>query len=150
MNTTEETNTTNEQEQREFLIKGMIDAEIKMTAALERMTAAIKYLADVVGYGVDRKLSEAGIMAKDAHPGLTVSHEIPPDEALKEARTKTAQEAPQPTEPTLETVRDAMNAYAKREGKTAALALIDRYCTSRKVEDVPPERYGDLLLEAAA
>lgn len=142
MNTTEETNTTNEQEQREFLIKGMIDAEIKMTAALERMTAAIKYLADVVGYGVDRKLSEAGIMAKDAHPGLTVSHEIPPDKALKEA--------PQPTEPTLETVRDAMNAYAKREGKTAALALIDRYCTSRKVEDVPPERYGDLLLEAAA
>ena len=138
-------------EQREFLIKDLADTERKMIAAIDRMTAAIKYLADVMGFAVDKKLSEAGIMAKDAHPGLAVSHEIPPDEALKEARTKTAQEAPQsPSEPDLETVRAALNAYAKREGKDAALALIDRYCKSRKVEDVPPERYGDLLLEAAA
>jgi uncharacterized FlaG/YvyC family protein len=149
--------TKDQNEQREFLIKELVDAEKSMTAALDRMTEAIKYLANVMGFAVDKSLAEAGIAAKDAHPGLTVNHEIPADEALKQSIKAPKQppaqpqgEAPAPpAEPNLETVRAAMNAFAKREGKTAAMALIDRYCKTRKVEDVPPERYGDLLLEAA-
>jgi hypothetical protein len=120
------------------------------------MTAALKYLADVVGYGVDKKLSEAGIMAKDAHPGMTVS--APVEEEKKESEldpnpAQAAEKKAEPAknaEPTVEDVRAAMNAYAKREGKNKALALIDRYSPTRKVDDIAPDRYGELLMEAAA
>lgn len=141
-------------EQRNDIIRDMIAAQNRTAEAIDRMTAALKYLADVVGFGVDRKLSEAGIMAKDAHPGMTVSG---PAEENSPSPTDAGQPPPgggraEPAknEPTVEDVRAAMNAYARREGKSKALALIDRYSPTRRVEDIAPERYGELLMEAAA
>ena len=149
-------------EQRTDIIRDMVAAQNRTAEAIDRMTAALKYLADVVGYGVDRKLSEAGIMAKDAHPGMTVSGPAespldpnttkaplpdPPPASQREGEKKAE---PAKAEPTVEDVRAAMNAYAKREGKNKALALIDRYSPTRKVDDIAPDRYGELLMEAAA
>lgn len=121
-------------------MQAMIAAQNRTADAIERLTVALKYLADVVGYGVDKKLTEAGITAREVDCHMTVQHQT---KAAKEPdKTK--------AEPTVEEIRAAMNQFFKQQGKTAALDLIKKYAPSCRVEDVPPERYGELLMEVAA
>lgn len=121
-----------------------IEAVGKHIEALNRQADALKYLADVIGFNAD-KFFEKG--KNTPAPGMTIEHTLPP------AGTPIVPTAKQPPptkpEPTLEDVRAAMNAFARRQGKDAALALVKRYSSTLRVEDIAPERYGELLMEAA-
>lgn len=128
----------------------------RLEQALERQTAALKYLADIIGFGLDA-LQQRGVIPETDKPRPkqqeTDAEKTPPAPTAPAATP--AQPAAQPTpaaqsEPTIEDVRAAMNDYARRAGKNAALALIDRYSATRKVEDVDPAQYGNLLMEAKA
>ena len=132
----------NKTENRSPLGEAWIEAVSKHTEALNRQVEAIRYLADVIGFNAD-KLFEKG--KNTPAPSMTVEHALPPDDTP----VVPAQEPPPKTEPTLEDVRASMNAFARRQGKDAAFALIKKYSSSLKVEDIAPERYGELLMETS-
>ena len=132
----------NKLENRSPLGEAWIEAVTKHTEALNRQAEAIKYLADVIGFNAD-KLLEKG--KTTPAPSMTVEHVLPNDDT---PIVPTVEPPPKP-EPTLEDVRAAMNAFARRQGKDAAFALIKGYSSSLKVEDIAPERYGELLMETS-
>ena len=132
----------NKTEDRSPLGEAWIEAVSKHTEALNRQVEAIKYLADVIGFNADKFFEKGKNMPA---PGMTVEHVLPPDDTPIVPTVV----PPPKTEPTLEDVRAAMNAFARRQGKDAAFALIKKYSSSLKVEDIAPERYGELLMETS-
>lgn len=100
------------------------------------LTQAVNYTADTIGFLLDA-LQQKGII-----PEKDVTRPTEPKEP------PTASAAPVKPEPTLENVSADLNAFARRNDKNTALALIDCYSLTRKIEDVDPVKYGNLLLES--
>lgn len=131
---------TQELDEKWTLLKELVDQTTNAAQALNRMTDAIIYLADVIG-------------GKGDAARMTVNAPIPAELAGSELDPAPAKEVsgkPGGSEPSIEDVRAAMNAYARANGKAKAMELIDRYSPTRKVEDIDPAKYADLLMEAAA
>lgn len=134
------------------LLKELVDQTANAAQAMNRMTDAIIYLADVIGSKGDaaKMIISAPVPAEltDSELDPAPAEEEPKPTTKKETTTKGGTEKPGKSEASLEDVRAAMNAYARKNGKAKALELIDRYSPTRRVEDINPAQYGELLMEA--
>ena len=108
----------------------------KLIDAIELLTKAIHYHADVIGYQADKENPPAA------------------DGKGRAIKLELVQEAPPEDEPlvtiTLDQVRSALNDYAKKHGKEKAMAFVAKYAETKKPADIDPARYGDLIREAQA
>lgn len=143
---------TQELDEKWTLLKELVDQTANAARAVNRMTDAIIYLADVIGGKGDaaKMTVNAPVPAELAGSELDPAP-APAKEEAKPAKEETEEVSGKPgkSEPSLEDVRAAMNAYARANGKAKAMELIDRYSPTRKVEDIDPAKYAELLMEAA-
>jgi hypothetical protein len=112
-----------------------VDAIDRQTAAMDRLVAAVKYMADVIGFKAD------DANPKDAEGKAQVLLEInqplpQDDEPLADAPTYT-----------LEDIRKALNAFAKKAGKDPVMEILVKYAQSGKPADINPDQYSELMRE---
>lgn len=136
---------TQELDEKWTLLKELVDQTANAARAVNRMTDAIIYLADVIG----GKGDAAKMTVNAPVPAELAGSELDPAPAPAKEETEEVSGKPGKSEPSLEDVRAAMNAYARANGKAKAMELIDRYSPTRKVEDIDPAKYAELLMEAA-
>lgn len=135
---------TQELDEKWTLLKELVDQTANAARAVNRMTDAIIYLADVIG----GKGDAAKMTVNAPVPAELAGSELDPAPTKEEIEGVSGK--PGKSEPSLEDVRNAMNAYARANGKAKAMELIDRYSPTRKVEDIDPAKYAELLMEAKA
>lgn len=94
-------------------------------------TKAVKYLADCYGFTGDKVNPGQVKLKEDA--------EIPRDTPIvKEVKPYT-----------FDQIKAIMNAYAKKNGKDAAMKLVKKYAESMSLKDVKESDYTALAREAA-
>ena len=104
----------------------LLEAMNKLSEAVTLNAAATRYLADTIGYNVD-KFSDGKVKLTS-----TESPDSPPEE-------------PTPAKVTFEELRAAVNRFAADEGKEKTIELVKVYAPSGALKDVAESDYSDLL-----
>ena len=100
----------------------LLEAMNKLSEAVTLNAAASRYLADTIGYNVD-KFSDGKVKLTSA----------------------TSPEEESPAKVTFEDLRAAVNMYAGTEGKEKTLELVRVYAPSGSLKDVKESDYSELL-----
>lgn len=94
----------------------------KLIEAINLQTKAIQYLADVIGYKADEKNNGKVKldMKIDKEPPVTY---------------------------TLDQIKAALNAYARKAGKDKALEFVNKFAGSNNPADIPENKYSEVMEE---
>jgi len=103
----------------------LLEAMNKLSEAVTLNAAATRYLADTIGYNVD-KFSDGKVKLTS-----TESPDSPHEEP--------------PAKVTFEELRAAVNRFAADEGKEKTIELVKVYAPSGALKDVAESDYSDLL-----
>ena len=94
--------------------------------AIDRHSAAIKYAADKIGFALDK-----------IYPEAAAEITIDPLPFVKDEKV------------TIEQVKEALNAYARKTSKDEALALVEKYAGSYNPAEIPEDKFIEVLKDAA-